>query len=343
MTLRHWHAQGGPKFTRDCHELFFTPPALILIFSDLCAKAADTHFWGWPEPYIYTVYDRIFDDFPAKNTVYTPYIYRSGQPYTFLACLLVFIPDLLCNLCPQALNMQSLYVYPHTFIPMACVFESRSASFVVYSVLKVSSCLWSCVCNVQTQQVCECQKKAECYRHMMLIIPCLYTPAHKKVQFSAYHGCISSACVMRIWRQTGHYVVRRICLHGSIIKRKHTTPALYIIVCFTPACLHLRTDACITFAHTCAGLADQVWLLLTPWLCSLLTQGLFCPSTTNIRMPCLSYWGKSTELLFPLWGSLCYFQLIPRLPRLVLRHQACVFVCLITMSLQVHWFPRATQ
>ena len=38
---------------------------------------------GWPEPYIYTVYDRIFDDFPAKNTVYTPYIYGSGQPYIY--------------------------------------------------------------------------------------------------------------------------------------------------------------------------------------------------------------------------------------------------------------------
>jgi hypothetical protein len=25
--------------------------------------------------YIYTIYDRIFDDFPAENTVYTPYIY----------------------------------------------------------------------------------------------------------------------------------------------------------------------------------------------------------------------------------------------------------------------------
>jgi len=30
---------------------------------------------------MYIVYDRIFDDFPAKNTVYTPYIYGSGQPY----------------------------------------------------------------------------------------------------------------------------------------------------------------------------------------------------------------------------------------------------------------------
>jgi hypothetical protein len=24
--------------------------------------------------------DRVFDDIPAKNTVYTPYIYGSGQP-----------------------------------------------------------------------------------------------------------------------------------------------------------------------------------------------------------------------------------------------------------------------
>ena len=29
----------------------------------------------WPESYICTVYDRKFGDFPAKNTVCTPYIY----------------------------------------------------------------------------------------------------------------------------------------------------------------------------------------------------------------------------------------------------------------------------
>ena len=33
---------------------------------------------GWSEPYIYTVYDRIFGDFPAKDTVYAPYIHGSG-------------------------------------------------------------------------------------------------------------------------------------------------------------------------------------------------------------------------------------------------------------------------
>ena len=31
------------------------------------------HAWGWPEPYINTVYDRIFWDFPAKINVYTLY------------------------------------------------------------------------------------------------------------------------------------------------------------------------------------------------------------------------------------------------------------------------------
>ena len=43
---------------------------------DLCARADI----GWPEPYIYAVYGRIFDEIPAKNTVYTPYTYGSGQP-----------------------------------------------------------------------------------------------------------------------------------------------------------------------------------------------------------------------------------------------------------------------
>jgi len=28
---------------------------------------------GWPEPYIYTVYGRMYGDFPAKMTVYAPY------------------------------------------------------------------------------------------------------------------------------------------------------------------------------------------------------------------------------------------------------------------------------
>jgi hypothetical protein len=33
-----------------------------------------TDIFGWPELYVYTVYDRIFGEFAAKNTVYTPYI-----------------------------------------------------------------------------------------------------------------------------------------------------------------------------------------------------------------------------------------------------------------------------
>jgi hypothetical protein len=45
-------------------------------------KCINTHAQAWPEPYKYAVYDRIFGDFPAKNTVYTPYIYNSGQPCT---------------------------------------------------------------------------------------------------------------------------------------------------------------------------------------------------------------------------------------------------------------------
>jgi len=40
------------------------------------------HWVGHDHIYIHTVYDRIFGDFPAKNTVYAPYIHGSGQPYS---------------------------------------------------------------------------------------------------------------------------------------------------------------------------------------------------------------------------------------------------------------------
>jgi len=40
-----------------------------------------SYFQGWPGPYVCTVYDRIFGDFPAKNTVYTvPYRTHPAPP-----------------------------------------------------------------------------------------------------------------------------------------------------------------------------------------------------------------------------------------------------------------------
>ena len=41
---------------------------------------ARTVFVGLARLYMLTVYDRIFGDFPVKITVYTPFIYGSGQP-----------------------------------------------------------------------------------------------------------------------------------------------------------------------------------------------------------------------------------------------------------------------
>ena len=45
------------------------------------------HIYDNNTPYVIhtcTVYDRILVDSPAKNTVYTPNIYGSGQPYTWV-------------------------------------------------------------------------------------------------------------------------------------------------------------------------------------------------------------------------------------------------------------------
>jgi hypothetical protein len=44
--------------------------------------------------YIYTVYDRIFGEFPAKNTVYTPYMYGFGQPYIYTVVMAGKRPNL---------------------------------------------------------------------------------------------------------------------------------------------------------------------------------------------------------------------------------------------------------
>jgi hypothetical protein len=38
---------------------------------------------GWPGLYKHIVYDRIYGDFPAKVTVYTSYVYGSGQPQPY--------------------------------------------------------------------------------------------------------------------------------------------------------------------------------------------------------------------------------------------------------------------
>ena len=48
---------------------------------------------GLPEPCVYTVYDRIFGDSPAQNTVYTPYIYMVLANPTHKRFLLLDCPD----------------------------------------------------------------------------------------------------------------------------------------------------------------------------------------------------------------------------------------------------------
>jgi hypothetical protein len=47
-----------------------------IVYVRMCVSLMEfVHVWGWPEPYIHTVYGRIFGDFPAQNTVFKPYIY----------------------------------------------------------------------------------------------------------------------------------------------------------------------------------------------------------------------------------------------------------------------------
>ena len=79
-----------------CIHLVYTDPKFNDLpvydpkFNDLPAQNT-LYTQGWPGPYVNTVYDRIFGDFPAKKTyirriymvlanpMYTPYKNSSGQ------------------------------------------------------------------------------------------------------------------------------------------------------------------------------------------------------------------------------------------------------------------------
>jgi len=61
-------------YVYSCEKL--SPTAAV--WCNVCARVHG-FIWGWLELYVYTVYDRILRNPPAKNIVYTPYMYGSGQ------------------------------------------------------------------------------------------------------------------------------------------------------------------------------------------------------------------------------------------------------------------------
>ena len=90
---------------------------VFLSFISVCMSVHTLVKWvGWPKPYTHTVYDRVFGDFPAKNTVYTTYMYGSGQPYT---CVFLFAAH--CFLHPvlypfaQACTYALTHTHAHTY------------------------------------------------------------------------------------------------------------------------------------------------------------------------------------------------------------------------------------
>jgi len=63
--------------------------------------------YGWPEPYMYTVYDGIFDDFPAKITVCTPYMYLWLARIVYIHRIWPFVRWFPC----QKYRMYTVYVF----------------------------------------------------------------------------------------------------------------------------------------------------------------------------------------------------------------------------------------
>jgi len=65
---------------------------------------------GWPEPYIHTIYDRMYGDFPAKYTVYTPYI---PMNVWFWPILVMANPIQVCSVLGAPLSVPELRDHGH--------------------------------------------------------------------------------------------------------------------------------------------------------------------------------------------------------------------------------------
>ena len=79
------------------------------------------YMFVWPEPCIYTVYDRIFGDFPAKKFVHTRYIYGSGQPWLYVVpqytTILYSLPHSSTDkLADKKHNTHTTHIHTHTHL-----------------------------------------------------------------------------------------------------------------------------------------------------------------------------------------------------------------------------------
>jgi hypothetical protein len=71
-THRIYMVLSNPFYSR---AMSHAPLSMRWYFDDPCLPIATHYLQGWPEPCIYAIYDRIFDEIPGKNAICTPYVY----------------------------------------------------------------------------------------------------------------------------------------------------------------------------------------------------------------------------------------------------------------------------
>ena len=92
LTRLHFKSSARHVWSNWLHKIGQQANGRLLI-QTLAVRFEMRCFLGWPESCIYIVCDRIFGDFPAKTTVYTPYIYiyRVGQKRIYTPYMTVYL------------------------------------------------------------------------------------------------------------------------------------------------------------------------------------------------------------------------------------------------------------
>jgi len=110
---------------------------------------------------MYTVNDRVYGDFPAKITVYTPYIYIYGSSQPYIYVVQVELPDEVTDAVHDALAGGQSFSSKAMRRPMKglkgeTVRVCARARACVCVCLCVCVCVWVCVSVCVSVSMCVC-------------------------------------------------------------------------------------------------------------------------------------------------------------------------------------------
>jgi len=147
---------------------------------------------GWPGPYICAAYDRILMKSLPRNYVYTPNVYVSGQPYTYMALVNLSVEPLCVRVTVQQVGRIHVALFSDDVLH-----QEVMAKATFWTQVCVRVCVCECVCVCVCKRVCVCLCVCAC----VCLCVCVNVRARVCVRMSVcvqMHMC-DSKCAPALW------------------------------------------------------------------------------------------------------------------------------------------------